>query len=253
MSESIVFFAEGDSPEMLDAAAKAQATFKYFWRELSWEHRRIIPGLNVACVKVPFAQQFPGDDKPTVEHMWINDISFDGDNIYGILINDPNSLTNVSNGDEITVPLNQISDWLFAIDDRAYGGFTIQAMRAGMTEEERQDHDEAWGLEFGDYNRILVVNKEEENPENLVEHPMSKNMKPSFVDFLQQNPGELNSADEAGFTLLHKESIAGNLSIVEVLLQQGADTSKQTQSGKTALDFAKQLKWEHLIPVLEGK
>ncbi|NLR66799.1 DUF2314 domain-containing protein [Chitinophaga varians] len=253
MSDKKIFFAEGESPEMLDAYAKAQATFKYFWRELSWEHRRIVPGLNVACVKVAFSQQFPGADRPTVEHMWINDINFDGDTIYGILINDPNELTNVNNGDEISVPVSQISDWLFAINDRTYGGFTMQAMRAGMTEEERQEHDEAWGLEFGDYNHVLIVNKQEENPENLIEHPMSKNMKPSFVDFLKQNPGELNATDDAGFTLLHKESIAGNLSIVEVLLEHGADTSKQTNAGKTALDYAKQLNWEHLIPVLEGK
>lgn len=238
---------------MLDAYAKAQATFKYFWRELSWEHRRIVPGLNVACVKVAFSQQFPGNDKPTVEHMWINDISFDGDNISGILINDPNELTNVNNGDEISIPVNQISDWLFAINDQTYGGFTIQAMRAGMTEEERREHDEAWGLEFGDYNHVLIVNKQTENPENLIEHPMSKNMKLSFVDFLKQNPDELNAVDEAGFTLLHKETIAGNLSIVEVLLEQGADTTKQTVSGKTALDFARQLNWEHLVPVLTGK
>lgn len=253
MSDSKIFFAEGDSPEMLAAYAKAQSTFKYFWRELSWEYRRIIPGLNVACVKVAFSQQFPDEDKPTVEHMWINDINFDGNTIYGILINDPNELTNVNNGDEISIPVAQISDWLFAIDNRTYGGFTMQAMRAAMTEEERQEHDEAWGLEFGDYNNILLVNKQEENPENLIEHPMSKNMQQSFVDFLQQNPDELNAVDEAGYTLLHKETIAGNRTTVEVLLQQGADASKQTAGGKTALDFARQLNWEHLVPVLEGK
>lgn len=252
MSDKI-FFAKGDSPEMIDAFAKAQATFKYFWRELSWEHRRIIPGLNVACVKVAFSQQLPGDSEPTVEHMWINDINFDGDTIYGTLINDPNELTNVSNGDEISIPVSQISDWLFAINDRTYGGFTIQAMRAGMTDEERLEHDEAWGLDFGDYNNILLVHKQEENPENLTEHPMSRNMQQSFVDFLKQNPGELNATDEAGYTLLHKETIAGNLTTVEVLLQQGANAALQTAGGKTALDFARQLNWEHLVPVLEGK
>jgi ankyrin repeat protein len=78
-------------------------------------------------------------------------------------------------------------------------------------------------------------------------------MQQSFVDFLKQNPGELNAADEAGYTLLHKETIAGNRTTVEVLLQQGADASKRTASGKTALDYARQLNWEHLLPVLEGK
>ena len=31
-----------ESPEMISAFNKAQETFKYFWRELSWEYRRII-------------------------------------------------------------------------------------------------------------------------------------------------------------------------------------------------------------------
>jgi ankyrin repeat protein len=51
--------------------------------------------------------------------------------------------------------------------------------------------------------------------------------------------------------LLHRESIAGNKSSVEVLLEMGADTKAATRTGKTALDFARQLNWDHLIPLLE--
>ena len=40
MSEQVFL---GDSPEMRQASASAQRSFKYFWRELSWERRRIIP------------------------------------------------------------------------------------------------------------------------------------------------------------------------------------------------------------------
>ncbi|KRD12630.1 hypothetical protein ASE21_01620 [Flavobacterium sp. Root901] len=248
MEQTTIFFADGENPKMIEAFKKAQETFKYFWRELSWEYRRIIPGLDVACVKVAFTQDINGET--VVEHMWINDVNFDGDTIYGVLVNQPNDLTNVNNGDEVQIPVNQISDWLFAIDGKTYGGYTIQAMRSEMSNDERKDHDEAWGLDFGDFNDILVVNEQKEKPENLIEHPMSKNMKQSLIDFVKNNPEEITAKDELGYTFLHRETIAGNLTSIEILLEAGADKNAKTVSGKTPLDFAKQLNWEHLIPVL---
>lgn len=271
MENNPIFFADGADPKMLEAYKKAQETFKYFWREQSWEYRRIIPGLNVSCVKVAFSQEDPDSEYPIVEQMWINEIDFDGDYVKGYLINEPNELTNVKVGDYVEIPLSEISDWLFAItptqkkpkglsklfsssstpNPKAYGGFTIQKMRADMSESERRDHDAAWQLDFGDFNDIEIVNEQKENPENLIEHPMSKNMRESFVTFLNEYPAELTNIDENGFTLLHRETIAGNLSSVEILLKSGVDKNVKTNRGKTALDYAKQLSWEHLIPVLE--
>lgn len=251
MEKPVIFFAKGDSPEMIAAFEQAQATFKYFWRELSWEYRRIVPGLDLACVKVAFTQQVEGRAEPIVEHMWINEIDYDGEMISGVLINDPNELTNVENGEAVAIPLDQISDWLFASQGKTYGGFTIQAMRASMNDRERKEHDAAWGLDFGNPADVSIVYQQKEKPGNLIEHPMSHNMKDSLVDFLKQHPGELEFIDEDGYSMLHKEAIAGNLTSVEVLLQHGADKGLRTQSGKTALDFARQLNWQHIIPVLE--
>ena len=248
MENTPIFFADGENPKMIEAFKKAQATFKYFWRELSWEYRRIIPGLDVACVKLAFTQEINGET--LVEHMWINDVNFDGETIYGVLVNQPNELTNVNNGDEIQIPINQISDWLFAAGGKTYGGYTIHAMRSEMSDNEREDHDEAWGLDFGDFNDIFVVTDQKEKPENLIEHPMSKNMKDSLIDFVKNNPEEITAKDELGYTFLHREAIAGNLTSIQVLLESGADKNEKTASGKTALDFAKQLNWEHLIPLL---
>ncbi|MCV9933752.1 DUF2314 domain-containing protein [Flavobacterium sp. LS1R47] len=267
MANQEIFFAKGDSPKMIEAFKNAQETFKYFWRELSWESRRIVPALTVACVKVAFSQNINGSENPTIEHMWINDIDFDGEQVRGVLINDPDELTNIQNGDDVAVPLNQISDWLFAIQGsspkglsklfsssqpRAYGGFTIQAIRSEMTNQERKDHDKAWGLDFGDFNEVLLVNEQKEKPENLVEHPMSKNMKEKLQEFLEQNPDEITFQDEDGFSLLHRETIAGNVTSVAVLLESGANKDMKTNQGKTALDIAKQLKWEHLISTLSN-
>src|ERR687891_2755598 len=53
MSEPVFMF-DGEDPEMREACEAAQRSFKYFWRELSWEQRRIVPGLDMAMVKLPF-------------------------------------------------------------------------------------------------------------------------------------------------------------------------------------------------------
>ena len=121
-----------------------------------------------------------------------------------------------------------------------------------MNKAELREHDEAWGLNFGDFNNVMVVMGQDENPENLIEHPMSINMREKFQKYLANNQTDISQIDEDGYTMLHNEVIGGNKTIVEVLLAAGADPSVRTASGKTALDFAKQSKWNHIISVLEN-
>ena len=245
-----IFYAQQDKL-MQEATENAQKNFKYFWRELYWEYRRIIPALNFAMVKIPFEQQFDGHDQPIVEHMWINEINFDGHKITGALVNKPNQLTNVSVGDKVMKDLSDISDWMFASGGKVYGGFTVQVMRSGMSSKERTSHDQAWGLDFGDHNETLLVFEQKENPENLIEHPMSKNMSEKLREFLQENPDEMSNADENGHIMLHNEAIAGNKSSIEILLEFGADKTIKSNSGQTALDYAKSMGWEHLLEILK--
>jgi len=250
MKEEKIYFAESDTPQMLDAFKNAQNTFKYFWRELSWERRRIVPALDLAIVKVVFNQEVSGGS-PLVEYMWIGDIDFDGFRIKGSLMNQPDVLTNVEQGDIIEIIPERIADWMFSTNKKVYGGFTVQLMRSEMDKKSMKQHDKAWGLDFGDPCKVLLAYEQDKHPENLIEHPMSKNMKESFENFIKQNPKELTITDEFGYTLLHKESIAGNKTIVEILLQMGSDKNVKTTSGYTALDFAQKLQWDHLIEVLK--
>ena len=58
MSESNsakIFSFDGGDPEMQHAYENARNTFRYFWREMAWERRRIVPALDMACVKAPFS------------------------------------------------------------------------------------------------------------------------------------------------------------------------------------------------------
>ncbi|RAJ08683.1 uncharacterized protein YegJ (DUF2314 family) [Chitinophaga skermanii] len=251
MSEQPIFFASGTDPNMLAAFTKAQSTFKYFWRECSWEYRRIVPALDLACVKIAFSQSLPGRDEPVVEYIWMNEIDFNGDEISGVIVNQPNELTNIQNGDYVTVPLDRLCDWLFTTEGKSYGGYTIQYMRSLMEAADRSEHDDAWGIDFGDHHEIFVARGQKDDPNVLIEHPMSINMREKFVEFIQQYPNELTSTDDFGANLLHRETIAGNKTSVEAMVTAGADLQATTRSGKTALDYAKQLNWEHIIPLLE--
>jgi len=156
-----VFMSEGEDQEMNDAARKARSTFKYFWRELSWERRRVIPAHSLACVKISFGTDDTADNIPSVEHMWVGDIDYDGDIITGTLMSSPNWISNLNAGDQVTKKLEDIGDWMFSIQGKVYGGFSVNLMRSRMSPKELGEHDSAWGLDFGDPSDIQLEYRSE--------------------------------------------------------------------------------------------
>ncbi len=275
-----VFFASDSDPKMQAAYEKARATFRYFWREMAWERRRIVPALDMAVVKVPF-QDPPGtkyDSKvPEAEQMWLSDVDFDGKAITGTLINSPNWLKSISEGDEARVPLKGITDWMYAIGGRAYGGFTVNAMRAAMGRSECAKHDAAWGLDFGDPNSIQLVQSGQPQAKSTggflskwfggskatptapapvdlnAEHPMALNMAESLEEFVTQDPSNVNARDDRGWTYLHQLALAGTKTGVEIMLKHGADINAVTSHGLTALQLAQSLDWKEVAAFLNAQ
>lgn len=152
-TSSPVFFSEDDDPEMERAYENARAAFRYFWREVLWDRRRIVPALGLTGVKAPFSDD--GDARRSgggtgVEHMWLSNIDFDGLAVTGVLTNAPNWLTTIKQGDLLRVPLSRISDWMYVIGGEVFGAYTVNLLRSRMEPRERQEHDDAWGLDFGD-------------------------------------------------------------------------------------------------------
>lgn len=244
-----VFPFDNRDPEMQEATRQARSSFKYLWRELSWEYRRIIPALDIACVKTVFADrpvEECGPDDP-VEQMWLNAIEFDGRTISGQLLNQPHWLKSVKQGERFGFRFDRLTDWMYAMSSKMYGAYTVNLMRSRMTLAERQEHDRAWGFEFGEPGKILLT------PEDTrvdVEHPMSLNMRPSFEDHLKNNPSIINEPDERGWTFLHHQSLAGNALIVETLLEHGADRTLETNDGDLAIDLARLMDWEKVVSLL---
>lgn len=240
-----------ESPEMISAFNKAQETFKYFWRELSWEYRRIIPAFDLAYVKCAFIQEHSNSsDSPLVEYMWISQIDFDGTTISGQLMNQPNYIDNVQAGEIIEQPFEAIVDWMFLTQDQVYGGFTIQEYRKQLNDSERKEYDASWGINFGDPNNILFVYDQEEHPENLIEHPMCEKMLDSFLNFIQTNPTVIHERDDRGNQLLHREAIAGNFLIIQALLQHNLDKSVLNNQSMTASALAHKMGWENIAKLL---
>jgi uncharacterized protein len=270
MSESEpskVFLFDNSDPEMKRAHEKARETFRYCWREISWERRRIVPALDLVCVKAPFSdgdQAIPAQDTPQVEHMWLSEVDFDGREVSGKLLNAPNWLKTVKVGDIAHFPLGQISDWMYVIGGEVFGAHTVNLLRSRMNSRERQEHDNAWGLNFGDPTKIRVApepNKEGGFLKNWFgkkqvaseEHPMSEAMATSLKEQLAKNPSMLTTKDERGWTFLHQEALAGSLPTVKVLLEAGADRNAVTNHGMTPLDLARSLGWDKVAALLASR
>lgn len=265
MSEPVFMF-DAKDPEMQQAYEAAKASFRYFWRELSWERRRIVPGLDMTMVKLPFTDGPRTDSNPEFEHMWIGDIGFDGDSISGTLLNAPNWLTSVHQGDQVSVPFSHLTDWMMTAEGRAYGGFTVNLMRSRMGRSERDKHDQAWGLDFGDASYVRVeIHREakaktgliaglfcrgsrpQAAPEVFSDHPMCVNMVPKIKAQLEADPTIAMNIDDDGWSILHHEALAGNLGVVKLLVAFGADTAARTPTGYTPADLAHKIGWSEIF------
>lgn len=255
---------------MARATARAQASFKYLWRELTWEYRRIIPGLELSAVKAAFKD--PGAEDEYAEHMWLSEISFDGDTVEATLLNSPNHLESVQAGDRFDFKVQELEDWMYVMGGRLYGGFTIQALRSQMSGMERKAHDQAWGFDFPPPEHVELV-PDWDNPEPKRsalgklfgktspasnadperEHPMSENMGPSLAEAIAQNPQAFFRLGEDGLNTLHSLALGGSAAGVRVLLDGGADPLVRTaHTGRTARDLAEIMGWPRVIELLRN-
>lgn len=278
-SRSPVFKSPGDDTEMEQAAAKARQTFKYFWRELAWEHRRIVPGLDLAAVKASFSDppeiQAQNSGSLEVEHMWLLEVEFDGRRIEGTLINSPHSLESFQEGDRVTITGKQLFDWMYVIAGNVYGGFTVDVMRSRMGKGERTQHDKAWGFDFGEVGVVPLVPPEYIGDPPLkkkgllslisgskvipqdyarvaaAEHPMSVNMRESLDQALTENPRMIQQTDDRGYSFLHQLSLAGSRDGVDVCLKHGADPEATAPNGMTPYALAKCLGWKRVMERLQ--
>jgi uncharacterized protein YegJ (DUF2314 family) len=252
-----VFLSPFSDPEMDDASINARKSFKIFWRELSWEMRRIVPGLDASFVKHGFAVNKNKKTTLSFEQMWVGDISFDGQSLIGHLLNQPNEIEDLKQGDIVKFHHSEMSDWMYTISGKAYGAFTVNVIRSRMTKKELKDHDDAWGVDFGDPKKIYIepslpFDRFLQTPSvELPEHQMSENMKNKSEEGIQEMGKEINDFSFLGMTMLQFESLAGNLTQVKLLLKHGADKNIKNANGQNALDLAEMFGWAKISAILK--
>lgn len=148
---------------------------------------------------------------------------------------------------------------------RAYGGFTVNLMRSRMNPRERGEHDQAWGLDFGDPADVQIEISQESKPkagflaglfgkasrpqavaEGFRDHPMCVNMIPKIAAQLQADPSIAETISDNGWSLLHQEALSGNLGVVKLLLSHGADCTVRTRNAYSAAELAQKIGWPEI-------
>ncbi|MDB5313335.1 MAG: hypothetical protein JWO38_7537 [Gemmataceae bacterium] len=125
-----------DDPRMNAAIEKARAEVGKFTAALRSPKAR----QSGFSVKVPIA------DGGQTEHMWLSDVRFDGQKFRGKINNDPQMVSKVKLGDEITAEAAKISDWMYLENRKLVGGYTIRVLREALPADKRAEFDK--GLPF---------------------------------------------------------------------------------------------------------
>jgi antitoxin MazE len=107
---------ETGDPEMEAAIAEAKRRWPEFAAHFS---RRDLKNDVPFIVKAPFGK---GDNE---EFMWVSVEAIDSDLVRGKLANQPHRIPDMYDGQEVTVPVSAIMDWM-CVDERkqAVGGWT---------------------------------------------------------------------------------------------------------------------------------
>src|SRR5690606_10927354 len=118
-------------PRMRAAIDSARASVPRFIRVLAAPTTRDA----LLTIKVPLS------DGRSTEHVWISDLRITAGMIEGTIDNDVTSVSGFVRGQLVRVPTDSISDWMAITGGRVLGGFSLRALREGMSPDERQRFD----------------------------------------------------------------------------------------------------------------
>jgi uncharacterized protein YegJ (DUF2314 family) len=106
---------------MAAAIEKARATLPAFWTALK-EKR---PGDERFAVKIRYPTTRSKSDG---EHIWANEVEQTGDTVNATINNEPRAIANLKIGQRVTVPVDQLTDWMFFRDGKMHGAQTVRVL-----------------------------------------------------------------------------------------------------------------------------
>ncbi len=140
--EEGVINVSADDQEMNAAIKKAQDSLDTFIASLQSPG----PGQTGFSIKA----QFPFGKAGGYEHIWINDVSYDGTSFSGTIGNDPVYVKDLKYGEQVTIPVSEVSDWMLVEDGKLVGGYTLRVLLKRMSPAEREQTLEDAGFTVDD-------------------------------------------------------------------------------------------------------
>lgn len=132
-----VHYIRDEDNRMNWAMEKARLTFHYFKSCLE----------NPKETQAYFSVKAKIEENGIIEHIWLGEPSYDNDgNIYGVVGNEPADISNIALGQKIGISEEEVSDWMIIDNARLIGGYTIRAIRDGLSEEEIPEFDNSLGM-----------------------------------------------------------------------------------------------------------
>ncbi|HEY3663835.1 MAG TPA: DUF2314 domain-containing protein [Chthoniobacterales bacterium] len=81
------------------------------------------------------------DDGQQVEHIWVDQLTWDGKLFHGRINNKPLDVKNVRLGQSVTVAPRDVSDWMFIRDGKLIGGYTTRIFYRRLSAADRAEFD----------------------------------------------------------------------------------------------------------------
>jgi len=83
-----------------------------------------------------YSVNVPISDVNGSEQFWVGAVTYKDGQFTGRIGNDPEIVQTVKNGQAWTASQEEISDWMFTVDGKIHGGFTIDPLLATYPKEE---------------------------------------------------------------------------------------------------------------------
>jgi uncharacterized protein YegJ (DUF2314 family) len=103
------------------AIAKAKSTLPVFFARNASPQ----PGDSGFAVKIRYVTDAANGSG---EHIWAGDVVHNGDTVTATIANEPRDIPNLAKGQRVTVPVSQLTDWMYIRDDKYHGAYTVRAL-----------------------------------------------------------------------------------------------------------------------------
>lgn len=113
------------------AIEKAKRTLPDFFARLDKPQR----GDTDFQIKIRFVTNQP----PNGEHVWARDVRRDGTNVTATIATVPRNIPDLRQGQRVTVPITQVTDWLVESGGKYHGAYTVRALLPYMSKEEADE------------------------------------------------------------------------------------------------------------------